>query len=366
MRFGKEQVRLVDDRSFYTTLQIDPDQPHPKEDGMRTDGREGSYEWWYTDAEFEDGTTVVLIFYTKNHFDVPGPAWPRVDIDITHPDGKKTLMHSQGPKGQVISARKDVCDVRIQSSSIQYKDGQYVVHFEEGGVVYDAVMTSKLPMWRPNSGHWVYGNHDEHYFAWFVAQPSAVIEATLSIHGQKQKLKGTGYHDHNWGNIGMQKLMNHWYWGRAKVGDFDIIACDIIAEKKYNYQRLPVFFIAKDGKILTDDQSITRIHREDTIEHSFTKKFMDNHLIYHQPISASESYTVEFIRHRDIVSSSLLDTLGATQARIAKLLRANPTYTRVLGEVRLTHELNGQKTVYQAEGLWEQMFFGSNKQATIH
>ncbi|GGH69241.1 hypothetical protein GCM10008014_52430 [Paenibacillus silvae] len=365
MKSKKQRARLANEQQFYNQLHIHPDQPHPKEDGMRTEGKAGSYEWWYTDAEFEDGTTIVTIFYTKNHFDVPGPAWPRVDIDITHPDGTKTLLHTQLPKGQVLIANREYCDVHIGRSYIRYKDGNYVVHFEEGGVVYDALMTSKLPMWRPESGHWLYGGKDEHYFAWFVAQPSASIEATLTIHGQEKKLTGTGYHDHNWGNISMDKLMNHWYWGRAKVGEYDIIACDIIAEKKYNYQRLPVFMLAKDEKIITGDSSVTQITRQDTIQHPTTKKFMDNHLIYHQPISATEAYTVEFIRHRDIVSSSLLDTLGATKAKIARLLRANPTYTRVLGQVRLTHEVNGTKTVVQAEGLWEQMFFGSNKHATI-
>lgn len=361
-----EQVRLANSEESYKKLNIHPTEIHISEDGIRTDGGEGSYEWWYTDAEFEDGTTVVTIFYTKNHFDVQGQAWPVVDIDITHPNGTKTFMSSKEPKGSIINAKKDICDVKISKSYLKYHEGKYFLHFEEGNVEYDAIMTSKLPMWRPSSGHWLYGNKDEHFFAWFVAQPSATIEATLKIGEKHTQLKGTGYHDHNWGNIGMEKLMNHWYWGRAKVDGFDIIACDIIAGKKYNYKRLPVFMIAKDGNIIADNQAITKIQREDTIEHSITKKFMDNHLIYNQPISNSESYSVEFIRHRDIVSVSLLSTLNPIKAVIAKLLRANPTYTRILGEVRLTHELNGVKKVYKSEGLWEQMFFGNNKHAVIN
>jgi len=362
-----KQARLANDEKTYRTLSIHPSEPHPKEDGMRTNGKEGSYEWWYTDAEFEDGTTVVTIFYTKNHFDVPGPAWPTVDVDITYPDGTKTSMSSQGSKGSVIHAKTNICDVSINKSYLRYQDGRYILHFEEGDLTYHAEMTSKLPMWRPNTGHWFYGDRDEHFFAWFVAQPSAAIEATLTIGGKVIHMCGTGYHDHNWGNIGMEKLMNHWYWGRAKVEGFDIIACDIIAEKKYNYKRLPVFMIAKDGEIIADDQSLTQIQRKDTIQHPVTKKFMDNHLIYRQPISSSESYTVEFIRNRDIISTSLLDSLGSpAKVWIAKLLLANPTYTRILGEVCLTHELNGEKNIYKAEGLWEQMFFGNNKHAVIN
>ncbi|MFF2018416.1 hypothetical protein [Paenibacillus sp. NPDC058177] len=361
-----KRARLANSDSDYKQLNILPDQPLPREDGMRTHGREGSYEWWYNDAEFEDGTTIVTIFFTKNYFDVPGPSHPTVDIDITHPDGTKTTQSFQEPRGTVTNAKSDICDVNIGNSYLKYEDGKYILHFEQGDVKYHATMTSKLPMWRPDTGHWFYGDQDEHFFAWFVAQPSAVIDATLTIGNTTTKLKGTGYHDHNWGNISMNKLMNHWYWGRAKVEGFDIIACDIIAEKNYGYKRLPVFMIAKDGEILTDDQSLTQVTREDTFEHPINKKFMDNHLVYKQPVSKKETYTVEFIRKRDIVAVSLLGKLPRFKATVAKLLGANPTYTRILGEVRLTHDKDGVKEVYTHEGLWEQMFFGNNKESIIN
>ncbi len=54
------------------------------EDGMRTDGKSGSYEWWYVDMELNDGITVVAAFYTKSGFDVSGPSNPQVKLTITH------------------------------------------------------------------------------------------------------------------------------------------------------------------------------------------------------------------------------------------------------------------------------------------
>lgn len=44
---------------------------------MHTPGGKGTFEWWYTDANFDDGTTVVAIWFTKNYFDVAGPACRR-------------------------------------------------------------------------------------------------------------------------------------------------------------------------------------------------------------------------------------------------------------------------------------------------
>ncbi|MGE5422623.1 MAG: hypothetical protein ACM3QW_05115, partial [Ignavibacteriales bacterium] len=239
-------------------------------------------------------------------------------------------------------------------------------HFDDGEIQYDAVMTGTMPMWRPATGHTIYGNREEHYFAWFVAQPAAKVDASLTIAGKTKELHGLGYHDHNWGNISMEKLLNHWYWGRAKIGDYNIIVSDMITVKKYGFIRLPVIMIAKNGKIITDNSLITKITRKDTIIHPVTKKFMDNHIIYEQKISDREKYTIEFIRHQDIISVSLLPRVSLIKRFIARLLRLNPTYTRVQGEVNLTVELDGQTEVIKSEGLWEQMFFGSNKHATIN
>lgn len=70
----------------------------PKENGLRSHGGRDSFEWWYTDAEFDDGTTVVTIFFTKNYFDVTGIAWPTVDLEITLKNGKKIHKFFQEPK----------------------------------------------------------------------------------------------------------------------------------------------------------------------------------------------------------------------------------------------------------------------------
>jgi hypothetical protein len=45
---------------------------------------------------------------------------------------------------------------------------------------------------------------------------------------------GSGYHDHNWGNNSIMELFNHWYWSRAEIGPYNVIASEMIAEKKNN------------------------------------------------------------------------------------------------------------------------------------
>ncbi len=361
-----ERAGLERSDSFYKQNGIEKDGAKPCEDGMRTNGLSGSFEWWYADAEFDNGMKVVPIFYSKKHFDVDGPAQPLADIEIDYPDGTQRLVSSFGSKGTVLDAKRDACDVRVNKSTFRYVDGKYLIHYEEEDIVYDAVMEPTLPMWRPESGITTFGEDRRFEFGWFVAAPSANVEATLTEKGKTIKLKGTGYHDHNWGNASMDKMMNHWYWCRASVDGYTVICSDIVAAKQFGYTRLPMFLLAKDGKIISDDQDNVLIDRADSIVHPVTGKFMDNHLTFTQKISADESYSIEFIRHGDIFCRSLLELASPVQRFVGKLLCMNPTYTRCVGDVRITHVKGQDEEVSASEGLWEQMSLSSNETATIN
>ena len=360
---GTSLLTLSDET--YINLGLQKETVEIWEDGLRTSGKNGTYEWWYTDAEFEDGTTVVVVFFSKFGFDIQGPPCPTVSIDITYPDGTKTTKITSEKKGKLIDSSNKKCDVKVKNSYLKYADGNYELLYADETIEYKAFMKSRLPMWRPETGHMFFDKACKDYFAWLPAQPSCTIDAVLKIDGKSINLSGTGYHDHNWGNIPMNKVMNHWYWCRANIGGYTIIASDIISEKKYGYKRTPIFMLGKDGKIFDLDLTKTAVKREGTYQHEVTGKFMDNHLTFIQQYDGAE-YKIEFIRNKDIVAVSLLEKLPKAKRFAAKLIRANPTYVRILGDVRLTITKKGSEEIIEHEGLWEQMFFGSNKHAVIN
>lgn len=361
-----QAARLCTRDEDYRKYGIEKGNPQPFEDDMHTPGGKGTFEWWYTDANFDDGTTVVAIWFTKNYFDVPGPAWPTVDLEITEKDGTRINHVVRGPKGTPVKKAGGPCDVQIENCHIKYVDGKYQLYFNDGKIIYEATMTPTTPMWRPDTGIWNFGEGAEALeYGWFVAAPTADVEGRLVIDGKERKLKGKGYHDHNWGYTGLENMMNHWYWGRAKVGDYTVIACDIIAEEKYGNKRLPVFFIAKDGKVLNDDASITKIERANTHINDFTKKFMDDTLVYTQTVSPDEEYIITFERKRDIMPRSLLEVVTPIKRFLGKLVGMNPTYMRVMGDVTVDVRRNGEQEKITETGLWEQYFLGNNKEATI-
>lgn len=337
------------------------------EDGIRTTGDKGSYEWWYFDAEYSNGCKVVVIFYTKDRFDVKGPAHPTVTIDITLPNGKTICKWVSEKKHTPIRADSEKCYVKIENSFIEYVDGNYVVHFEDSDIEYNCIMKSKMPMYRPDTGYVYFGEKESKYFAWLVPQPCADVECSLNFKGIVYESKGTGYHDHNWGNVDMSKVINQWYWCRTSIGEYTIIANDIIPEKKYGYKRIPIVLISKDGKECNDEKEKITISRADTEEHFFTGKSIDNKLIFIKENEKNISYKVEFLRENDIFVSSLVNVMGLSKIRriFARLRSFNPTYLRCVGIARLTIKDNNREVMLESEALWEQMFFGENKMELI-
>lgn len=337
------------------------------EDGMRTSGDINSYEWWYFDAQYSNGCKFVVIFYTKDRFDVKGKGKPTATLDVTLPNGQTICRTITDSTKKVIDASKEKCDVKIENSYIKYDGGKYYIHFVDELIQYDCVMESKLPMYRPDTGHIYFGDNENLYFAWLVAQPNAKVTAEVKVNGETLELEGTGYHDHNWGNVEMSRIINHWYWCRATLGPYTIIANDIIAEKKYDYKRTATMYIAKEEDVIVENAEKTKIERHNTKQHVLTEKFIDNNLTFIEKDENGVNYTIEFLREKDIFSSSLLNVMGLSYSKILFAISRgiNPTYLRCIGKVRLTVESDGNKDVFEDDALWEQMFFGNNKIALI-
>jgi hypothetical protein len=53
----------------------------------------------------------------------------------------------------------------------------------------------------------------------------------------------------------MQTLMHNWYWARASVGPYTVIASYITATEAYGYETQIVYMLAKDGQIVADDEA---------------------------------------------------------------------------------------------------------------
>src|SRR5262245_47449906 len=96
----------------YSNLGITEHKIAQVEDGLRTGGGPGRYEWWYFDAHLDDGCKVVVFFATKASGEPNSPLTPKVALNMDLPDGRsieKILVTG----ADNFSAATERCDVRI-------------------------------------------------------------------------------------------------------------------------------------------------------------------------------------------------------------------------------------------------------------
>jgi hypothetical protein len=84
---GRAQAcRMGDQPADYDRFKVAKGVIAPREDGFRTNpGGSGTFEWWYFDAVFDDGSTLVINFMVKDlrsRRGVHQPAAPMVTLQL--------------------------------------------------------------------------------------------------------------------------------------------------------------------------------------------------------------------------------------------------------------------------------------------
>jgi hypothetical protein len=229
MHRSKNRFRLADRPADYKRLDISPVEIAEFEDGQRIGTERGRYEWWYFDAHLDNGATIVVVFYTKPNVSPNGPLAPRITINITLPDGR-TFEKFLDTRPELFNASKSGCDVRVGTNRFVGDLNRYHITATIEEISVEIELTGEVPAWRPKSGHLYFGVEGrEKLFAWLPSVPRGRASVRYRIGDEEHRASGSGYHDHNWGDVPMQTLMHNWYWARASVGPYTIIASHITA-----------------------------------------------------------------------------------------------------------------------------------------
>jgi len=350
-------ARLGSTPADYTRLGIERAAIKPFEDGMRTSGGPGGYEWWYFDAHLEDGAKLVVVFYTKDFTELAKPLAPQIRVDLTLPDGT-ALSKVADLDPETFSGSTEACDVRIGENVFAGDLHSYTIRAQVEEVSVDVTLTGQVPAWRPETGYFLFGEQGEDFFAWLPSVPQGAVEATYRVGDKTNTTTGVGYHDHNWGNLLMPKLMHHWYWARGSAGPYSVIASYITAEKTYGYHELPIFMLARDGRLIADDNSKVAFEQLGTYTDTETGKPVAN-ITRYTYTDGDERYVVTYTRHRDLSATKFVDEMHGPKKLAAKLVGFDGAYLRFAGEVRVEH-YRGEELVenHTDDALWELMYFG--------
>jgi len=316
-----------------------------REDGRRTPQTSEYFEWWYFDGLLDDGTVVVVWFGDNWLY---GSHKRAVNIELT-PPGEPT-RHIRRTFEEPGAFSSDHANVQIGPHSFQGDLQTYAIHVdagETGGLGCDLTLRRRIASYRPATGYIKAGGR---FFAWLVAVPEGAVTGTLTADGVTRQVTGSGYHDHNWGNVSPADLFDSWWWGRGRSGDHTIIASDIHGKPAVGGTRIPLLFVGDEQQVQVNAYASDVTAVEDgPVRHPDAK--------HGRPIGAGVSFATadgsraDFkISDRLLTSSNLLADRSFLVKAAAAILSKEPWYTRFVSPITL--KLPGQPP-HDGEGTLE-------------
>ncbi len=300
----------------------------PEDDALHVDLKaKKKFEWWYFDARFDNGYTCVVFFYAA-HLET---GVPQVRIEIYTPEGKKLEAFKDYKVDEIVISEKEA-DIQFGNNYIKvdYTDPnlpKYTLHAKEGNLSADLSYKNLVEGWIPGKGRTTYGDKD--YFAWSVPIPRAEVEGKIKINGEPMNGKGSGYHDHNWGNFDVARAISYWYWGRLYTENFTVIYAYVKTNRNYGSHASKPLMIAKNEKVIISNGEWNLIQRD----MNYSKVVKNNYPKYLE-------FDLDDVFNIKITVNKILDEQSLIQGRIKrflanKLLRLFPGYFRFNSDFEL-------------------------------
>jgi len=243
----------------------------PKNITLKDDAFHGSKaisftEWWYFDAELDDGYSIqmhlrvgslfkssVVIFFEK--FEI-------------YKDRKLVTTKRKIYLKKHVFVSKEIPYVKINGKDIikgliDDKSGKWIydVNFEINGVEAHLKFVGDGHGYSGAVGNPYNKKGTTKQGKWAVILPFAEVTGKLKIENNKINVKGFGYHDHNWDMRGTVITNYGWLWGKIYIKDFAIvwsrvfktksIASNLLIISKKNNGYINVK--SDDIKLITDD-----------------------------------------------------------------------------------------------------------------
>ncbi|MBD3192494.1 MAG: hypothetical protein GF308_17780 [Candidatus Heimdallarchaeota archaeon] len=152
-----------------------------------------------------------------------------------------------------MTTSKVEADIHIGKNhlSVNYSQRNYPVytlHIDEEEIGCHWKFIGEITGWKPGNGQTKFGKRG--YFAWTIPLPKAKVKGTIRFGTEQLKVNGFGYHDHNWGNFALAKVIDYWYWGRIYSDQFTLIYAYIQCNKKMNYYPIKVLMLANNNQVI--------------------------------------------------------------------------------------------------------------------
>jgi hypothetical protein len=187
-----------------------------KDDAFHGRGNLPFIEWWYFDAKFENGYTMILGIQVIDLI-VMDAVTTRLTI---YNQGVVVIKSIEKHPLRELSASSEVPSVTIAGKQLilgtydSFNDRfvyNVTIEVSEGSLSLQFIGCTKGWKRQQQTNDW-----------WAVILPRAAVTGTMTLGNMKMDVTGTGYHDHNWlvrpgiiGNFG-------WLWGTCHSSNYTI------------------------------------------------------------------------------------------------------------------------------------------------
>jgi len=204
-------------------------------------------EWWYFDAVFENGYSVNAFIGLLSRGKL-GIVLPILHLykDKKRLFNKRELrcfneFTASQDKPHIVLSKKDFIKGYIDKKT---GNAIYEICLEVGKQKIDLKFSGFMKPWMGKTPA----------SKWGIMLPRAKVNGTLTINGQTIKVKGIGYHDHNW-EFKISPSLKGWYWGRLGNNQLNLVWSKII-RSKYKDFLLAVFNESKTKYININPKKI--------------------------------------------------------------------------------------------------------------
>jgi len=350
---GSMQARHPDDLNEGIPAHFDGAHPLP--------GR-FSFEWWYFDAEMDDGHKVVCV--------VQRP-------DLRYPLKRKNcvmMLYIQTPQGEgdrhyVTFPLKELrtstrtCDIRLGDNLIRGEYPRWELFLGYRDIRLELEFRNLTPGWARGTGSVVYGNDRRpEVLGWVVPQPRAAVGGTLEYGGRRFSVRGQGYHDHNFGSALLFKYVKCWHWGRLTSGDLTLIYADVMHTKRMGHLRVPCLLVTRGDRLLVEVGEGTdwELRADDYVPDEQGAQIYPRRVnirFRERDVRGELDLRVRRVWEIKETMSVLGRPGGGLQRTLGRLL-PSPCYYRFITEFHLDLEAEGHREDYGGETITEYMILG--------
>jgi len=325
-----------------------------EEDGPHVPQTPEYYEWWYFDGHFDNGYSAVIVFHRAVAF-LPSRL-PALEITLIAPDGAehRALRLLSASEFQIAPDRADITigECGVVDGGSRYEVRAWAETAEGLRIGADLVLEGLLPGWKFGQSKTVVAGLDG--FGWVVPLPRARCHGTLRVGEQSIPASGVGYHDHNWGQVSLSKLVAYWHWGRIYAGEVTCLYADVVGRQRRPDVPTGLLMLALGDKIVFNT-SLVRIEEGELAFHPKARRTYARRLSLR---SEMDGAPIEVdLESRQVTSAfDFLASVPPVRKWLVNTFVTRPAYLRHRSDVRLRFTYQGHAYDLKGETINEDMY----------